>query len=221
MYPQKTESSGVRSGDRNGLVLGTLLPIRLRGNFRSMTSRSAVWKSGGVPHRLAVISFHCVPVLQNLMAWGTLQRIWVSGAQIFQNSKSHVKILGAKRVIGVIRSKFPTDDPLITCANVQNLVVTATCARDVCTTGLSTLYNSRCVRHKRQGIEIWTVLCDYMQIVAPTPRILTCCRLTCWNERKVPSSWNTIIWRGGRGSRLQVTKDITAKCVTNSCCSSW
>jgi hypothetical protein len=167
MYPHKTESSGVRSRERNGLVLGTLLPIRLRRNFRSMTSRSAVWKSGGAPHRLAVISCRCDPVLQNLMAWGTLQRIWVRGAQIFQKSKSHVKIPGAKRVIWVIRSKFPTDDALIICANVQNLVVTATCARDLCTSGLSTLNNSRCARHKRQGCEIETVLCDYKQIVAP------------------------------------------------------
>ena len=97
------ESSGVRSRERNGLVLGTLLPICLRGNFRSMTSRSAVWKSGGVSHRLAVISCHCDPVLQNLMAWGILQRIWVRGAQIFQKSKNHVKILGDTKQVSYWR----------------------------------------------------------------------------------------------------------------------
>jgi hypothetical protein len=143
------------------------MAIRLRGNFQSITSRIAVWKSGGAPHRLAVISCHCVPVLQNLMAWLTVRRIRVRGAQNFQKSESHVKILGAEKVTWIIWNKFPTDDPLIICVNVQNLVVTVTCARDLCTTGLSALHNSRCTRHKRQGIEIGAVLCHYMQIVAP------------------------------------------------------
>jgi hypothetical protein len=54
--------------------------------------------------------------------------VYDRGAQIFQKSRSHLKILGARRVTW---SKFRTEDPQILGATVQNLV-----ARDFCTPGL-------------------------------------------------------------------------------------
>lgn len=204
MYSQKTESSGVRSREQNGRVLRTLLPIRL-------TSRSALWKSGGTPHRLAVISCHCDPLLQK--------------------SRSHVKFLGALRVMWVIRRKFPTDDPK---SKVQNLVVVATFPHDLCTPGLSTLHNYQCVGLKRQDRRICVdrtnralklgpccvtsfTTCRLLHHPTPFPNFKFC-RLTCSNRWKVPSSRNTIILRGGHGTVVvfKLWKDLASKCVTNS-----
>jgi hypothetical protein len=44
------------------------------------------------------------------------------GVQAFQNSRSHVKILGARRITG---SKFYTEDVLISCATIPHFVTTA------------------------------------------------------------------------------------------------
>jgi hypothetical protein len=60
------------------------------------------------------------------------------GTHIFQKSRSHLRILGARRVT---RSKARTVDPNVLVATVQNLVVTATCARD-----LSTFYCGNALR---------------------------------------------------------------------------
>ena len=52
------------------------------------------------------------------------------GTHVFQKSRSHLKILGDRRVT---RSKVRTVDTKVFVATVQNLVATATCARNVCT----------------------------------------------------------------------------------------
>jgi hypothetical protein len=44
------------------------------------------------------------------------------GAQIFQKSRSHLKILGARRVMW---SKFHNENPETLCATAENLCVTA------------------------------------------------------------------------------------------------
>jgi len=52
------------------------------------------------------------------------------GAHIFQKSTSHLKILSTRRVAW---SKFCSEDRCILGTSVQNLVATATCNQDLCT----------------------------------------------------------------------------------------
>jgi hypothetical protein len=72
--PAKTESVGVRSRERSGRVVGTLLPIRFRGNFRSKTSERQCVNAETLSYFL--VEHHVISILffQNSMAWGILQQ---------------------------------------------------------------------------------------------------------------------------------------------------
>jgi hypothetical protein len=66
---------------------------------------------------------------------------YIRGATIFQNSRAHLMILGARRVM---RSKFHTEEPQTLGAKVKNLVTTATWRPELrCTPVLYVFYNLR------------------------------------------------------------------------------